>query len=69
MRFQKRWDSSDLWHILILVLSASINRERDRAIEYLMVENQVLREKFGKGRILLNNDQRRRQAVKGKFLG
>jgi len=57
------------WHILILALSASVNRERDRVIEYLMVENQVLREKLGKGRILLNDDQRRRLAVKGKFLG
>ena len=57
------------WHVLIFALSASINRERDRVIEYLMVENQVLREKLGKGRILLNDDQRRRLAVKGKFLG
>ena len=48
------------WHILILALSASIDRERDRVIEYLMVENQVLREKLGDGRILLNDDQRRR---------
>ena len=34
-----------------------------------MTENQVLREKLGKGRILLNDDQRRRLAVKGKVLG
>jgi len=57
------------WHFLILALSASINRERDKIIEYLIVENRVLREKLGKGRILLNDDQRRRLAVKGKFLG
>jgi len=57
------------WHVLIFALSASIDRERDRVIEYLMVENQVLREKLGNGRILLNDDQRRRLAVKGKFLG
>ena len=44
------------WHVLIFALSASIDRERDRVIEYLMVENQVLREKLGKGRILLNDD-------------
>jgi putative transposase len=29
----------------------------------------VLREKLGKGHILLNDDQRRRLAVKGKALG
>jgi len=48
------------WHVLIFALSASPDRERDRAIEYLLVENQVLREKLGNGRILLNDDQRRR---------
>ena len=34
----------------------------------LLTENQVLREKLGKGRILRNDDQRRRLAVKGKVL-
>jgi len=38
-------------------------------IEYLRAENRVLREKLGKKRILLNDDQRRRLAVKGKILG
>ncbi len=57
------------WHILVLVLSAMIDGERDKAFEYLLTENQVLREKLGKGRILLNDDQRRRLAVKGKVLG
>ena len=33
------------------------------------MENQVLKEKLGGGRILLNDDQRRRLAVKGKILG
>ena len=57
------------WHLLVLALSAWINREQEKLIEYLRVENEVLREKLGKGRILLNDDQRRRLAVKGKFLG
>jgi hypothetical protein len=38
-------------------------------IDYLITENQVLKEKLGKKRILLNDDQRRRLAVKGKLLG
>jgi hypothetical protein len=46
-----------------------IDGERDKAIDYLLMENQVLREKLGKGRMLLNDDQRRRLAVKGKVLG
>ena len=46
-----------------------INRSQQEAIEYLRTENQVLREVVGKKRILLNDDQRRRLAVKGKMLG
>jgi len=57
------------WHLLVLALSALINREQEKVIEYLLAENRVLREKLGKGRILLNDDQRRRLAVKGKALG
>ena len=38
-------------------------------IEYLREENKILREKFGKRRIILNDDQRRRLAVRGKELG
>ncbi|MCP4889030.1 MAG: hypothetical protein GY904_20765, partial [Planctomycetaceae bacterium] len=38
-------------------------------IEYLRTENAVLKERLGKKRILLNDDQRRRLAVKGKMLG
>jgi len=57
------------WHLLILFLASHLNQEQQRIIEYLQVENQVLREKLGKKRILLNDDQRRRLAVKGKVLG
>ncbi len=39
------------------------------AVEYLRTENQVLKESHGKRRIVLNDDQRRRLAVKGKILG
>ncbi|MCH7724907.1 MAG: hypothetical protein IH991_00290, partial [Planctomycetes bacterium] len=37
--------------------------------EYLQLENQILCEKQGGNRVLLNDDQRRRLAVKGKALG
>jgi hypothetical protein len=46
-----------------------MNREQEKVIQYLLAENRVLREKLGKGRILLNDEQRRRLAVKGKELG
>jgi hypothetical protein len=38
-------------------------------IEYLRTENQVLKEKLGKRRIVLSDEQRRRLALKGKVLG
>jgi hypothetical protein len=57
------------WQLLLLALAGWINRHQQRVIEYLITENQVLKEKLGKKRILLNDDQRRRLAVKGKILG
>ena len=47
-------------------LASIVNRELQLVIEYLRTENQVLKEKLGKKRILLNDDQRRRLAVKAK---
>jgi hypothetical protein len=45
------------WHVLILTVSAWVNREQEQIIEYLLTENKVLREKLGNGRILLDDDQ------------
>ncbi len=57
------------WQLLLLALAASLNRQQQQTIEYLITENQILKEKLGKKRILLNDNQRRRLAVKGKILG
>jgi putative transposase len=57
------------WHLIVIYVPAWVNREQQEIIEYLRTENQVLREKLGKKRILLNDDQRRRLAVVGKVLG
>ncbi len=46
------------WQLLLLILAGWINRHQQDAIEYLLTENQVLRENLGKGRILFNDDQR-----------
>ena len=56
------------WHLFLLGLSGWINRDQQHMIEYLLAKNQVLKEKLGKKRILLNDDQRRRLAVKGKIV-
>ena len=57
------------WQLYIGILVGWVNRQQQEAIDYLRTENQVLKEKLGKNRILLNDDQRRRLAVKGKVLG
>jgi putative transposase len=56
-------------HFLSIGVAGWINRSQQEAIEYLRTENQVLREVVGRKRVLLNDDQRRRLAVKGKVLG
>jgi hypothetical protein len=55
--------------LFVLILASWINRQQQDVVEYLRTENAVLKEKLGKDRILLTNDQRRRLAVKGKVLG
>ena len=57
------------WQLLLLILAGRINRRQQDAVEHLLTENRVLRAKLGKKRILLNDDERRRLAVKGKILG
>jgi putative transposase len=47
------------WQLLLLILAGWINHQEQDAIEYLRAGNRVLREKLGKKRILLNDDQRR----------
>ncbi len=57
------------WQFLLLILAGWINRQQQEIIEYLRTENRILRESHGRKRIRLNDDQRRRLAVKGKTLG
>ncbi len=44
-------------------------KEQEKVVEYMQLENHVLREKLAGKRVLLNDDQRRLLAVKGKALG
>ncbi|MBU1701045.1 MAG: DDE-type integrase/transposase/recombinase [Candidatus Eisenbacteria bacterium] len=57
------------WHLLLAAFAGWVNREQQAVIDYLRAENQVLKEAHGKRRIKLNDNQRRRLAVKGKALG
>ena len=57
------------WQLLLTILAGLINRQQQDVIEYLRTESQVLKETHGKKRIRLNDDQRKRPAVKGRILG
>jgi len=57
------------WQLFLLILAGWVNRSQQDAIDYLLTENRVLCKKLVKKRISLNDDQRRRLAVKGKILG
>ena len=57
------------WQLYFVILAGWVHRQQQYVIDYLITENQVLRETHGKRRILLTDDQRRRLAVKGKILG
>jgi hypothetical protein len=57
------------WHLMFFAFAGWANRQQHEVIDYLRTENEVLKEKLGKKRILLNDDQRRRLGVKGKILG
>ena len=56
-------------HFAILAVAGWVNRHQEDVIEYLKEENRVLRQQLGVRRLNLNDDQRRRLAVKGKALG
>ncbi len=57
------------WQLLAVMVAGWMSRQQQQVIEYLREENRVLREKLGKNRVLLNDDQRRRLAGKAKVLG
>ncbi len=56
-------------HFLLMMFAGWVNRQQNHVIDYLLEENRVLREQLGGRRLRLNDDQRRRLAVKGKLLG
>lgn len=57
------------WLFVLWCMAGWIGKQQQEVIDYLVTENAILREKVGGNRILLDDDQRRRLAVKGKVLG
>ena len=59
----------DPFRFLLIAVSGWMNHRQLQVIEYLREENRVLREQLGDRRVRLNDNQRRRLAVKAKALG
>ena len=59
----------DPFRFLLIAVSGWMNHRQLQVIEYLREENRVLREQLGGRRVRLNDNQRRRLAVKAKALG
>jgi putative transposase len=53
----------------VVALAGWLNRQQQDVVEYLLVENRVLREHLKGKRLRFTDDQRRRLASKGKALG
>jgi len=61
--------SLDPFRLLLISLAGCLNQHQVDVIDYLQEENCVLREQLGNRRLHLNDDLRRRLAVKAKKLG
>ena len=59
----------DPFRFVLIALAGWMNQRQLHIIDYLREENRVLREQLGDRRLRLNDDQRRRLAVKARRLG
>ncbi len=59
----------DPFRLLMISLAGWMSQQQQDVMDYLQEENRVLREQLGHKRLRLNDDQRRRLAVKAKKLG
>jgi len=59
----------DPFRLLLISLAGYLNQQQQEVIDYLQEENRVLHEQLGRRRPRLNDDQRRRLAVRAKKLG
>jgi transposase InsO family protein len=57
------------FHFIVVAIAGWMNRQQQQVIEYLRTENQVLREKLGHKRIILNESQKVRLATAAAKLG
>ena len=55
--------------LILASVAGWMGRRQQEVIEYLVEENRVLKQQLGGRRLRLSDDQRRRLAAKGKFIG
>ena len=59
----------DPFRFVLIAVAGWMNQRQLQVIDYLREENRVLREQLGERRLLLDDNQRRRLAVRAKALG
>jgi putative transposase len=59
----------DPFRLRLISLASWMDQRQQEVIEYLQEENLVHREQLGRKRLRLNDDQRRRSAIRAKKLG
>ncbi len=57
------------WKFFLITIAGWINRHQQDVIDYLVEENRVLKGQLRGRRLRVNDDERRRLAMKGKALG
>ena len=57
------------WTFFAVALAGWMNRQQQEVIEFLRMENRILREKLGHKRLILNESQKRRLATAAMRLG
>lgn len=57
------------FHLLVIALAGWLNRQQQAVIDYLIEENRVLKAQLEGRRVLFNDDQRMRLALKARLLG
>ncbi|QDU82427.1 hypothetical protein Pla110_41830 [Polystyrenella longa] len=56
------------WHLLVYALTSWVNRKQQLAIGYLKTEKGIFRDKLGKKRMLLNDNEFRRRLYNWRSL-
>lgn len=56
------------WQLLLVILAGWVNQQQQQIIDFQRTEIDVLEEKLGQKRTILNDGRRRRLAVKGRVL-